>query len=226
MLTSFPFYCAANEQTSCYDKKLNGSDWNTEFSQPLQLINLSPWAAAVRKKNNLPQVANATQLATCDALLKKIREVVKEKLPALPSWPLVPIGDVNTRFFTNQTMCPDLCAEVLFVSRQGQLYTVEYKDSNGQYVAIKEVMGAYNGETQYEKLPGNNGPVYAVANVPAGTTDVRVTTELGYSNPPIPPYQISVAPGPASAPSSATATFFRVGHAWFVAALAVLVTVL
>lgn len=193
----------------------------------MQLINLSPWAAEVRKQNNLPQVANATQLATCDALLKKIREVVKQKLTPLPAWPLVPVGDVKTRLFTNQTLCPDLCAEVMFYSRQGQFYTVEYKDGTGQYVAVGEVLGAYNGETKFEKLPGNNGPIYGVANVPAETTEVRITTELGYSNPPIPEASTPGSPSPASAPVSApssAATNFAKTHACIGVLLAIILS--
>ncbi len=97
---------------------------------------------------------------------------------------------------------------------------MEYKDDTGKYVPIGEVLGGYNGETKYEKLPGNNGPVYGVANVPAGTAEIRVSTELGCSNPPIPPTKISGAPAPGAAPSSATANFAR--YAWAVGALALL----
>lgn len=77
LLTSLPLphssIIAAKEESSCYDLAPGGGDYNVEHDTPTQLINLSPWANAIRKRIGVPEAGTAKQKAACATLLSLLR---------------------------------------------------------------------------------------------------------------------------------------------------------
>lgn len=178
-----------HDQSACYDNTPEGGDYNAEFGLPLQLINLSPWAVKTRAKYGLEPVGQQAQLQICKDKVDYLRKVQSDVFVFLPPWSIVPPENVTGRFFKNETMCPDMCLEFTFITRQGQVYNVEVNTTNGPL----EVSNITNGNTaQYHfdvNIPGSNGPFYGIANVPVDSTGFKVVVNTAYSGMaiPIPP---------------------------------------
>jgi len=155
---------SVGDQEEFYDLRPQGGDYDSTYGQPLEMKNLSNWAAT----RPVPPVLTPEQLAAREKLTRDLALAAAERLQPRPLKPPAPPEDLQLAVVKYVTVVLGVLVEhtivqVTFVSRSNEIYFLQ---RSADLVTWEDVPAVLCGEPQPELPPpvpqpveGNNGPV-------------------------------------------------------------------
>ncbi|MBN8249283.1 MAG: sulfatase-like hydrolase/transferase [Verrucomicrobia bacterium] len=155
---------SVGDQEEFYDLRPQGGDYDSAYGQPLEMKNLSNWAAT--RPN--PPVLTPEQLAAREKLVRDLALAAAERLQPRPLQPPAPPEDLQLAVVAYKTVVLGVVVEhtivqVTFLSRSNEIYFLQ---RSADLVTWEDVPAVLCGDPQPELPPpvpqpveGNNGPV-------------------------------------------------------------------
>lgn len=155
---------SVGDQEEFYDLRPQGGDYDSAFGQPLEMKNLSQWAAT---RPNSPTLT-PEQAAARTKLMRDLALAAAERLQPRPIEAPVPPQDLQLAVVRYKTVVLGVVVEhtlvqVTFLSRSNEIYFLE---RSSDLVTWENVPAVFCGDPQPELPPpvpqpveGNNGPV-------------------------------------------------------------------
>lgn len=164
---------SVGEQDEFYDLRPDGGDYDLVEQQPLELKNLSYWAATRPQ----PPVLTPVQAAARDKLARDLAFAAAARLQPLPPQPPVPPDDIQIQVVSYGTVGPGGSAQVqtqvqvTFISRSNEIYFLQRSLDLIEWEDIQAVACGTQPPFPPPLIPqsvqGNNGPV-ALCTPPVG----------------------------------------------------------
>lgn len=155
---------SVGDQEEFYDLRPQGGDYDSAFGQPLEMKNLSQWAAT---RPNSPALT-PEQAAARTKLMRDLALAAAERLQPRPVEAPVPPEDLQLAVVSYKTVVLGVVVEhtlvqVTFLSRSNEIYFLQ---RSSDLVTWEDVPAVLCGDPQPELTPpvpqpveGNNGPV-------------------------------------------------------------------
>ena len=155
---------SVGDQEEFYDLRPHGGDYDSAFGQPLEMKNLSQWAAT---RPNSPALT-PEQAAARTKLMRDLALAAAERLQPRPVEAPVPPEDLQLAVVSYKTVVLGVVVEhtlvqVTFLSRSNEIYFLQ---RSSDLVTWEDVPAVLCGDPQPELTPpvpqpveGNNGPV-------------------------------------------------------------------
>lgn len=155
---------SVGDQEEFYDLRPQGGDYDSAFGQPLEMRNLSQWAAT---RPNSPALT-PEQAAARTKLMRDLALAAAERLQPRPVEAPVPPEDLQLAVVSYKTVVLGVVVEhtlvqVTFLSRSNEIYFLQ---RSSDLVTWEDVPAVLCGDPQPELTPpvpqpveGNNGPV-------------------------------------------------------------------
>ena len=155
---------SVGEQEEFYDLRPNGGDYDAAYGQPLQMKNLSYWAATRPQ----PPVLTPEQAAARDKLMRDLAVDGANRLQPRPPTSPVPPDDLQIQVVKYKTVVLGVVVnhtvvQVTFISRYNEIYFLQ---RSADLVTWEDIPTLACGTPQPELTPpytppveGNNGPI-------------------------------------------------------------------
>jgi hypothetical protein len=168
------------------DQLSNAPQFDTSFSPaPLEMVNLSPWAEQIRKKQGKKEIATKYQSKNYKEMSELLNNAVIDRLQPMAPLPAVapeiisdndgdPIFNLNPSK-ADKGLTQEL--EIAFTTRSPQTYAIQYLDEDPNLTRTSNNPLKKIWVTAASGIQGTNGPVYQyIKGIPLDIDidDVRV----------------------------------------------------
>ncbi|MBL9174532.1 MAG: sulfatase-like hydrolase/transferase [Verrucomicrobiales bacterium] len=155
---------SVGDQEEFYDLRPQGGDYDSTYGQPLEMKNLSQWAAT----RPHPPVLTPEQAVARSTLMRTLALAAAERLQPRPMEAPVPPEDLQLAVVSYKTVVLGVLVEhtlvqVTFLSRSNEIYFLQ---RSSDLVTWEDIPAVLCGDPQPELTPpvsqpveGNNGPV-------------------------------------------------------------------
>ena len=148
------------EQSEFYDLRPNGGDYDSTYGRPLEMKNLSTWAAT-----NFPNPPSltATQLAARNKLINDLAAASASRLQPRAAHAPVPPEDLKlsvVRYTENNQ--PRVKVQITFLSRADETYQVQQSTDLVEWTDLDT------------PIPGNNGAILRSFDLPGSKAFYRL----------------------------------------------------
>ena len=151
------------------DQLSKAPEFNTSFAPaPLEMVNLSPWAEQIRKKQGKEKIATNYQSKNYKKMSKLLNNAIRDRLQ-----PLAPLPAVAPEIISDNHGDPILNLkpskadkgltqelELAFTTRSPQTYAIQYLDEDPNLKRTKDNPLKKVWVTAASGIQGTNGPVY------------------------------------------------------------------
>ena len=151
------------------DQLIKAPEFNTSFAPaPLEMVNLSPWAEQIRKKQGKEKIATNYQSKNYKKMSKLLNTAIRDRLQ-----PLAPLPAVAPEIISDNHGDPILNLkpskadkgltqelEIAFTTRSPQTYAIQYLDEDPNLKRTKDNPLKKVWITAASGIQGTNGPVY------------------------------------------------------------------